>query len=75
MYVRVVPVFLWQSDFFVFPTEGDINFLFQMALDKVAFLPFGYLIDQWRWSVFSGETTPANYNTAWWALRYTTTVP
>ncbi|WAR05365.1 ACE-like protein [Mya arenaria] len=49
--------------------KGDINFLFQMALRKVAFLPFGYLIDQWRWSVYRGQTTPANYNTEWWKLR------
>src|SRR4029079_5217269 len=33
------------------------------------FLPFGLLIDQWRWKVFSGEITPANYNAQWWALR------
>lgn len=52
--------------------EGDINFLFQMALDKVAFLPFGYLIDQWRWSVYRGETTKDNYNKAWWDLRFET---
>ena len=35
----------------------------------MAFLPFGLLIDQWRWKVFSGEITPANYNAAWWQLR------
>ena len=40
-----------------------------MALDKVAFLPFGLLVDQWRWKVFSGEVTPADYNKAWWELR------
>ncbi len=39
------------------------------ALDKVAFLPFGLLIDQWRWKVFSGEIPPADYNRAWWELR------
>ena len=39
------------------------------ALSKVAFLPFGKLIDQWRWDVFSGKTKPADYNKAWWALR------
>lgn len=50
-------------------TEGDINFLFQMALDKVAFLPFGYLIDQWRWSVYRGQITEKNYNAEWWKLR------
>ncbi len=47
----------------------DIGLLLQMALDKLAFLPFGLLVDQWRWKVFDGEVTPANYNTAWWALR------
>lgn len=41
-----------------------------MALDKVAFLPFGYLIDQWRWSVFRGDTNSSNYNQHWWDLRY-----
>jgi peptidyl-dipeptidase A len=41
----------------------------QMALDKVAFLPFGLLIDQWRWKVFAGEVPPARYNAAWWELR------
>ena len=54
----------------IFILEGDINFLFQMALDKVAFLPFGYLIDQWRWGVFRGDTTPDKYNRDWWNLRY-----
>ncbi|AUX44817.1 peptidyl-dipeptidase A [Sorangium cellulosum] len=49
--------------------KGIINFLFKQALDKVAFLPFGKLIDQWRWDVFSGKTRPADYNKAWWALR------
>ncbi|WP_437972490.1 M2 family metallopeptidase [Sorangium sp. So ce260] len=49
--------------------KGLINFLLKTALDKVAFLPFGKLIDQWRWDVFSGKTKPADYNKAWWALR------
>ena len=39
------------------------------ALAKVAFLPFGLLVDQWRWQVFSGQVTPASYNQAWWELR------
>lgn len=47
----------------------DLNFLMRQALDKVAFLPFGYLIDQWRWSVFRGDTKPENYNDDWWKLR------
>ncbi len=49
--------------------SADIGFLLQRALDKVAFLPFGYLVDQWRWKVFSGEVGPADYNKAWWDLR------
>lgn len=49
--------------------SADIGFLLSRALDKVAFLPFGYLVDQWRWKVFSGEITPENYNKAWWELR------
>ncbi len=49
--------------------SADIGFLLNRALDKVAFLPFGYLVDQWRWKVFSGEIKPDNYNKAWWDLR------
>ena len=51
------------------PSELDMNFLMNMALRKIAFLPFGYLIDQWRWSVFNGDITPENYNSEWWRLR------
>jgi peptidyl-dipeptidase A len=47
----------------------DIGLLLNKALEKVAFLPFGLLIDQWRWKVFSGEVTPDNYNRVWWELR------
>ena len=43
--------------------------LLHRALEKVAFLPFGYLVDQWRWKVFSGEISPADYNKGWWDLR------
>jgi peptidyl-dipeptidase A len=49
--------------------RADIGFLLNRALDKVGFLPFGYLVDQWRWKVFSGEVKPENYNQAWWDLR------
>lgn len=47
----------------------DLGLLLARALDKVAFLPFGLLIDQWRWKVFSGEVKPDQYNRAWWELR------
>jgi peptidyl-dipeptidase A len=49
--------------------EADIAFLLRMALDKVAFLPFAYIVDKWRWQVLAGMTTPARYNDDWWALR------
>ncbi|XP_077019647.1 angiotensin-converting enzyme isoform X3 [Tamandua tetradactyla] len=49
--------------------ESDINYLLKMALEKIAFLPFGYLVDQWRWGVFSGRTSPSRYNSDWWHLR------
>jgi peptidyl-dipeptidase A len=47
----------------------DIGLLLDRALEKIAFLPFGLMIDQWRWKVFSGEVKPENYNKAWWDLR------
>jgi peptidyl-dipeptidase A len=49
--------------------EADINLLMQRALEGIAFLPFGKLIDEWRWDVQSGKTPPAEYNAAWWRLR------
>lgn len=51
------------------PASGDIDYLLQQALEKVAFLPFGLLVDKWRWEVFSGEVKPDDYNRAWWDLR------
>jgi peptidyl-dipeptidase A len=52
------------------PDESkDIGLLLDRALDKVAFLPFGYMVDQWRWKVFSGEIKPTDYNKGWWDLR------
>ncbi len=51
------------------PASADIPLLLRTALDKIAFLPFGLLIDKWRWEVFSGQVKPADYNKAWWALR------
>ena len=47
----------------------DTGLLLHKALEKIAFLPFGLLIDQWRWKVFSGEIPPEKYNETWWALR------
>ena len=47
----------------------DLGLLLQQAMDKIAFLPFGLVVDQWRWKVFSGEITPENANAEWWKLR------
>ncbi len=49
--------------------DKDIGLLLRQAMDKVAFLPFGLLVDKWRWGVFSGQIPPAHYNQAWTDLR------
>jgi peptidyl-dipeptidase A len=46
-----------------------VNAQMKKALEKIVFLPWGKLVDQWRWKVFSGEIKPAHYNDAWWQLR------
>jgi len=49
--------------------DADLALLMRQAMDKVAFLPFGLMVDQWRWKVFSGEYSPSEYNSGWWELR------
>jgi peptidyl-dipeptidase A len=49
--------------------DADLALLMRQAMDKVAFLPFGLMVDQWRWKVFSGEYSPSEYNQGWWELR------
>src|SRR5258708_109322 len=51
------------------PVAADIALLLREALDKVAFLPFGLVIDRWRWEVFAGQVGPEEYNQRWWSLR------
>jgi peptidyl-dipeptidase A len=71
--LAVTPEYLTQVDLLaenrVPPASKDIGLLLRQAMDKVAFLPFGLMVDRWRWGVFSGETTPATYNQAWNDLR------
>ena len=70
--LSVTPAYLKQINLITeVPSDekGLINLQMQDALDKIGFLPFGKLIDQWRWDVFSGKTKPEDYNAAWWALR------
>ena len=47
----------------------DIGLLLRQALDKVAILPFGLLMDKWRWQVFSGAVSPDQYESSWNDLR------
>lgn len=47
----------------------DVGLLMQQALEKISFMPFGLLMDKWRWQVYGGELTPETYNDGWWALR------
>jgi peptidyl-dipeptidase A len=51
------------------PEDDDIAVLLRQALVKVAFLPFGLVIDLWRWKVFKGEIRPGDYNRTWWEMR------
>ena len=51
------------------PPGKDVGYLLNMALEKIAFLPFGLLIDKWRWQAFSGEVPEAKWNEAWWDLK------
>ena len=69
--LSVTPAYLKQVGLLdeVPPESSDIGVLLNDALDKVAFLPFGLLIDQWRFRVFSGEIAPGDYNKGWWELR------
>jgi peptidyl-dipeptidase A len=70
--LSVTPGYLRKLGLLPAAPEDDravVNVQMQTALEKIAFLPFGKLVDRWRWDVFSGRTPPARYNAAWWALR------
>jgi peptidyl-dipeptidase A len=69
--LSITPDYLQKVGLLATPPSAaaDTAQLLRQALDKVAFLPFGLFIDQWRWQVFSGAVTPADYNKAWWTLR------
>jgi peptidyl-dipeptidase A len=69
--LSLTPVYLKQIG--LMPQEQaagpEIAHLLQTALAKVAFLPFAYSVDKWRWDVFAGKTQPADYDKSWWQLR------
>ncbi len=69
--LSITPTYLKQLGLLSEVGAGDgyvVNQQMQVALAKLAFLPFGRMIDRWRWDVFSGATPPDRYNEAWWAL-------
>ncbi|MDP4538488.1 M2 family metallopeptidase [Qipengyuania sp. DY56-A-20] len=71
--LSITPQYLVQIDMLeeaqVPSADKDIGLLLRQAMDKVAFLPFGLLVDRWRWGVFDGSITPAEYNNAWTDMR------
>ncbi len=69
--LSITPKYLKQIDLIdeIPDASNDIGMLMQVALDKIAFIPFGLMVDQWRWKVMSGEVTPEQYNQLWWELR------
>jgi peptidyl-dipeptidase A len=68
--LSVTPEYLVKLGFLDSNPEGDVVAMqLHKALERIAFLPFGVLVDQYRWQVFSGEISPDSYNAAWWQLR------
>lgn len=69
--LSITPAYLRQIGLIdAVPSEaGDTMALLRQALDKVAFMPWGLLVDRWRWAVFSGTVSPDRYNQLWWELR------
>ncbi len=69
--LSITPEYLRQIELLdeVPDASSDLGLLMASALDRVAFLPFGLLVDRWRWQVFDGTLTPETYNQGWWDLR------
>ena len=71
--LSITPEYLVQIDMLdesqVPSADKDIGLLLREAMDKVAFLPFGLMVDRYRWSLFDGSVAPEDYNTAWTELR------
>ncbi len=67
--LSVTPSYLVEVGLLEKPPADELPPLLERALEKIAFLPFGLLVDQWRWEVFSGRVAPADYNRRWWELR------
>jgi peptidyl-dipeptidase A len=70
--LSVTPAYLKQIGLLDSASEDPksvVNQQMQVAMQKIAFLPFGLLIDKWRWEVFAGKIAPADYSKAWWEMK------
>jgi len=70
--LSMTPEYLKEKGLLDKVTKNDkvtTNLQMNKALEKIAFLPFGLVVDKWRWDVFSGKVKPEDYNARWWALR------
>lgn len=66
--LSVTPAYLLKLNLITAVPKAGIGELLNRALGKIAFLPFGLLVDRWRWDVFAGKIAPADYNKKWWEL-------
>ncbi len=71
--LSITPEYLVQIDMLdpaqVPSADKDIGLLLRQAMDKVAFLPFGLLLDRYRWGLYDGSIPEAAMNTGWNELR------
>jgi peptidyl-dipeptidase A len=70
--LSMTPEYLKEKGLLAKVTKNDkvtINRQMNTALEKIAFLPWGLLVDKWRWDVFAGKVKPDEYNKHWWDLR------
>tara|TARA_B100000745_G_scaffold105692_2_gene67637 strand:- start:35669 stop:37531 length:1863 start_codon:yes stop_codon:yes gene_type:complete len=71
--LSITPEYLVQIDMLqpnqVPGTDKDIGLLLRQAMDKVAFLPFGLMVDRYRWGLFDGSIPAGELNKGWNDLR------
>jgi peptidyl-dipeptidase A len=67
--LSVTPPYLTKVGLAQRSQASALNPLMKRALEKIAFLPFGLIIDKYRWDVFAGRIRPDEYNKRWWDLR------
>ena len=71
--LSITPEYLVQIDMLdeadVPSADKDIGLLLRQAMDKVAFLPFGLMVDRYRWGLFDGSIPADQLNKGWNDLR------